>query len=310
MIPIIEKPGGKVLVRANVTEILCNDQGAAYGVLVKKGSEEYKIHAPKIISNAGAYNTFQKLLPKEISQKSYFPDLLKNMKPGKAALSVFVGMDASNEELKLKAQNVWAFTSNSSMTDFESYLKLDPEMASDTDCPLLFISFPSAKDPNWKLHPGRENKSTMALVTITNFDWFKEWQNKPLKKRGDDYDYLKKTVADHMIDQACKLYPQIREKIDYIEIGTPVTNNHYLNQNYGEIYGLDHGYGRFDPWTIARLRQKTDVQGLYMTGQDSLLCGFTGALFGGLLCGGAILGRNIMGDLEDLHERLSKEKLN
>jgi all-trans-retinol 13,14-reductase len=114
MIPIIEKSGGKVLVKANVTEILCNDQGEACGVLVKKGSEQYRLNAPLIISNAGAYNTFQRLLPKEISQKSYYTDLLENqMKPGMAALSIFVGMDASHDELGLKAQNTWAFTSNS-----------------------------------------------------------------------------------------------------------------------------------------------------------------------------------------------------
>ena len=35
------------------------------------------------------------------------------MKPGMAALSIFVGMDASHDELGLKAQNTWAFTSNS-----------------------------------------------------------------------------------------------------------------------------------------------------------------------------------------------------
>merc|ERR1719464_925260 len=61
----------------------------------------------------------------------------------------------------------------------------------------------------------------------------------------------KKTMADTMIEQACQLYPQIRDHIDYIEIGTPVTNSHYLAQPHGEIYGLDHGYGRFDSWLIS-----------------------------------------------------------
>ena len=78
MIPIIEASGGRVLVRANVQKILCNPSGQACGVLVKKGSEEYTIHAPNIISNAGAYNTFQKLLPREIATNSYFYELLES----------------------------------------------------------------------------------------------------------------------------------------------------------------------------------------------------------------------------------------
>ena len=149
------------------------------------------------------------------------------------------------------------------MDDFENYIKLDAESAMDQKVPLLFLSFPSAKDPNWQLHPGRENKSTMALVTISKWEWFKAWQDRPLKRRGDDYDSLKKTIADTMIEQACQLYPQIKDHIDYIEIGTPVTNSHYLCQPHGEIYGLDHGYGRFDPWMMAQLRQKTDIPGLF-----------------------------------------------
>jgi len=78
MIPIIESSGGKVLVRANVTKItVCETSGKATGVTVKKGSEEYTISAPIIISNAGAFNTFQSLLPKSVAQESYFSKLLK-----------------------------------------------------------------------------------------------------------------------------------------------------------------------------------------------------------------------------------------
>ena len=62
------------------------------------------------------------------------------------------------------------------MADFQDYINSDAESAMDKDVPLLFLSFPSAKDPNWKLHPGRENKSTMALVTISKYDWFKSWK--------------------------------------------------------------------------------------------------------------------------------------
>lgn len=94
MIPIIEKAGGAVLVRAPVNRILFNDAKEAYGgcdlfsifctrqaapgkrdslfvclfsgVSVMKGQEEVHIRAPIVISNAGIFNTYQKLLPKEL----------------------------------------------------------------------------------------------------------------------------------------------------------------------------------------------------------------------------------------------------
>ena len=48
----------------------------------------------------------------------------------------------------------------------------------------------------------------------------------------------------------------------------------------GEIYGLDHDPERFEQdW----LKPKTDIPGLYLTGQDIVSCGVTGAMVGGLL---------------------------
>ena len=77
MIPIIEASGGKVLVKAEVVQILINQSGKACGVTVKKGENTYEIFAPMVISNAGMDNTFKKLLSKNIAQKSYYSNILK-----------------------------------------------------------------------------------------------------------------------------------------------------------------------------------------------------------------------------------------
>lgn len=308
MIPIIERAGGKVLVRANVVRILY-EGGKVTGVRVKKGTEQHEIHAPVVISNAGVYNTFQSLLPIEAAKKSYFTKMIKDMKPGLGSISIFVGLNASNEQLKIdKKQNIWCFNTNKSVFEAEKHTNLTSEEVMASEAPFLFVSFPSAKDPEWKKHPGRSNKSTCAIITLAKWEWFQKWENRPLKKRGDDYEAFKNTIGHNMIEQVCKLFPQIRRYIDYVEIGTPVTNKHYLAQPHGEIYGLDHNYERFTPLNLARLRPQTDIDGLFLTGQDAFSCGFTGALFGGLLCAGTVLGRNAMGDVEELHARLIKKQ--
>ena len=102
-----------------------------------------------MISSAGLYNTFERLLKPEISQKSYFSDICRQLKPGIAAMNVFLGFNASNEELNLKAHNIWAFPTNDSEKGFMEYLDLSVEEALDAKVPLMFVSFPSAKDPNW-----------------------------------------------------------------------------------------------------------------------------------------------------------------
>ena len=49
--------------------------------------------------------------------------------------------------------------------------------------------FPSEKDPNWSTtHPERKDKSTVAIVTLGKWEWFSQWVDEPLKRRGEDYE--------------------------------------------------------------------------------------------------------------------------
>ena len=79
------------------------------------------------------------------------------MEPGAAALSIFVGMDASHDELGLKAQNTWAFTSNSwseiniSCLSMHTYLNLEPNTVNPgLEVDLYFTSLPLLEVGQWK----------------------------------------------------------------------------------------------------------------------------------------------------------------
>ena len=56
--------------------------------------------------------------------------------------------------------------------------------------------------------------------------------------------------------------------------------SHFCRYGKGEIYGLDHDPQRFEQ---SWLRPKTTIRGLYLTGQDVVTCGVSGAMLGGLL---------------------------
>ena len=188
---------------------------------------------------------------------------------------------------------------------FDEYIALPADEVGKTDIPLLFISFPSTKDPTWNdRYPG---KSNCTIVTLGNWDWFAKWENERVKKRGDDYDDLKNRLAEKAWEQACRYYPQIKDKRDYFDIGTPLTNNYYIGSPKGEIYGLDHTISRFNPEVSYQLRPATAIPGLYLTGQDITTCGFAGALYSGLLTASHLLSRNLMSDLVVLTKELRKD---
>ncbi|XP_055008691.1 all-trans-retinol 13,14-reductase [Boleophthalmus pectinirostris] len=291
MIPIIEKAGGAVLVRAPVNRILFNSENEAIGVSVMKGQEEVHIRAPIVISDAGIFNTYQKLLPKELQAMPAIQKQLSMMKNGDGGLSVFVGLEGSKEELGLKADNYWIFKENNFDELVEEYMNGDKEESA-KNVPLLFVASPSAKDPIWqKENPG---KSTVSLVSFANYSWFEEWKDGKVTNRAPEYKELKQAFIDSVLEMVMDVFPKItRDRIEYVDAGTPITNTHYIGAPKGEIYGADHGRERFSPELNATIRPQTPLKNLYLTGQDVFLCGFAGALAGALTCGSVILKRNL-----------------
>ena len=89
-----------------------------------------------------------------------------------------------------------------------------------------------------------------------------------------------------MIKKAIENYPFLKNMIDYISVGTPLTNNYYLNSINGECLGLDSSPNRFLKYHIT---PKTDINNLYLSGQDICTGGIAGAISGGLLCSYSIL---------------------
>ena len=88
--------------------------------------------------------------------------------------------------------------------------------------------------------------------------------------------------------------PQLEGKVDYYEVSTPQSTNWFSGYRRGELYGLDH--------TAERLQQdwlgpRTRISGLWLTGQDTLTCGVTGAMMSGMLTTMAIVGMRRMGPL-------------
>ncbi|XP_033926395.1 all-trans-retinol 13,14-reductase isoform X2 [Melopsittacus undulatus] len=167
--------------------------------------------------------------------------------------------------------------------------------------PMLFVSCPSSKDPTWDMrHPG---KSTLVVVTFARYEWFEEWEDKQVHKRGDDYEELKQSFVDTIMRTVFKLYPRIEHRIEYLSSGTPLTNQHYIASPRGEFYGVNHDMTRLQAEAIAAVRAQTPVPNLYLTGQDLCLGGFAGALQGAVVCASSVLGRNLYLDMELLKWR-------
>ncbi|XP_054854385.1 all-trans-retinol 13,14-reductase isoform X2 [Eublepharis macularius] len=303
-IPIIERAGGAVLTRAPVQSILVDSQGKACGVSVKKGQDLTHLFAPVVISDAGIFNTYERLLPEKLRALPAIRSQLSMVQHGVGGFSVFIGLRGSKEELGLEAKNYYVYKHNNLDEAFTSYLNSSRETAAN-NFPFVYIASPSAKDPLWeKKYPGR---STLVILTAAKYEWFEEWKDERVSKRGTEYEDLKNIFVEKLVETVLGIYPQVQDKIEHISAGTPLSNQHYIAAPRGEMYGAEHCLSRMQVEVMATVRPQTPIPNLYLTGQDVLVGGFVGALHSALVCASAVLQHNLYIDLFQLHRKIKAD---
>jgi len=277
IIPTIQKSGGEVFTYADVEEILIK-HNQAYGVRLADGTE---LTADKIVSNAGFYNTVKKLLPETTQNKLGVDNWLKKVSPSSGHLCIYAGFKGTTEELGLNTTNLWIYPDGNHDNNLKKY-----QADYNEEFPLVYISFPSAKDPDWEnRYPG---KSTVEVVTPANMEWFSQWDGTQWQKRGDDYEALKAQFSERLMEKLYERHPQLRDKLEYFELSTPLSTNWYQKTSAGEMLALDHYVDRFkQPF----LHPITPVKNLYMTGSDVMTAGVGGAMMAGVMTTSAMLGR-------------------
>jgi phytoene dehydrogenase-like protein len=239
------------------------------------------VRAPLVISNAGVFNTFDKLLPETAPHRDYYQEKLKTVERSMASNCLYIGLEDTAENLKLPKTNYWIYPG----TNYEKQVSDFVAAPDEHDIPLTYISFPSAKDPSFaERYPGR---ATIEIVAPGPYDWYEDWADETWGKRGDEYEAKKEAYAQRLLAKLYEKFPHLEGKVDYYELSTPLSTDYFCRYSKGEIYGLNHSPSRFEQdW----LKPKTRIPGLYLTGQDVMTCGVAGAMIGGLLATVAVSG--------------------
>jgi len=283
MLPLIERNGGAVVTSAEVECILVESDNAA-GVRMADGRE---FRTGIVLSDAGAANTLSRLLPQELSAIEPLREELRKLEPSTAHLSLYVGLDATDEALGLTGTNLWCYPD---LNHDENVSRFALDSAAPFPC--VYISFPSAKDPDFaSRHPGH---STIDVIAPIGYDAFARWAGSRWKKRGAGYDELKQQFAERLQDELIRQVPRIEGHIAHAELSTPVTTRHFMNYDKGEIYGIAATPARYQ---LRSLGARTPIRNLYLTGQDVASLGVVGALYGGAISASVALGKNLMGAL-------------
>ncbi len=270
ILPIIRTSGGDVLVNHCVEEILV-ENGSACGVVARDANGERKtFRAKTIISDAGLWSTFTKMLPASLRLTP--PGFKENT--DLSAITLYLGFNRSPEELGFRGENHWLFSSYDHDAVFERGRDLSQELG------LCYLSFPSLKDPAAEKHTGQ-------LITLASMKAFEKWAGTEWKKRGSEYEEFKEQITRRMLNFVYQKYPDLESIIEFTELSTPLTVESFTGHPQGRIYGQP-----LTPEVMSKrlFRPDTHLKGLYITGSDAMTAGIIGAFMGGVLCAGRIIG--------------------
>ena len=276
IIPKIQKAGGEVFTYANVKRIIV-EEGAVAGIEMEDG---HRIDCPVVVSSAGMDNTFGHLLPPDVVKTFGYDRQMTRVRPSMGHIGIYIGLQETAEELGLPSTNFWIYPSN----DYDGAVQAFMEDFN-APFPVVYISFPSAKDPDYlNRHPGT---ATIEIVAPAPYHWFEKWKGTTWGKRGEEYEHFKSELGERLMRHLYDKLPQLEGKVDYYEVSTPLSTEWFSGYRHGELYGLDH--------TPERLQQdwlgpRTRIPGLWLTGQDTLTCGVTGAMMAGMLTVTAMAG--------------------
>ena len=234
----IEKMGGQVWLNHGARKITISNNKID-GVITTQGIE---IATPYIISNVNPISTCIDLIGAN-NIPNWYLKRLGLWNNGGSTFSVFLGLDCEHTRLGLKTHENFVNLSY----DMNKQYELAHTIPSQPDG--IGITAFNAADPEFSM-PGT---SVVSLIMVS---YIEPW----LKLSPAEYIYTKNKLTDQMIVLAEKAAPKLREHIEVIEVGTPLTNMRYSGNPGGSIIGFDENYQGSG---LSHLPNKGPIDGLY-----------------------------------------------
>jgi len=270
LLATITSAGGEARAGVTVRSLLFEDDHVV-GVTT---SDDEDIHANQVISDIGARETVDRLLPKDHGHQAWAEEI-RSLGSNICHFSLFLGFSGDIEAAGATKSNHWLYPTGKTDAVWTDVSQGAP--------PAMFVSFASLKDPAHD--PGPDRKYAGELIAWADWSTVRSWGELPPGQRGDDYKDFKHQVETVLFEQFTKYFPRLAELVVFREVATPLATASITGHTKGSFYGLEVTPKRV---LSEALCPKTPIKGLYLTGQDVVSPGIPGALWGGLLCAASV----------------------
>ncbi|MEO8355530.1 MAG: NAD(P)/FAD-dependent oxidoreductase [Chloroflexota bacterium] len=272
----LKRAGGEIRLECRVKRILVEGR-KVIGVELDSGEE---IRAGVVISNADPEITFGQLIGKD----KLSPRLKRKVDSvtySTSCLSLFFATDMDlRRDGGLDSGNFWFYDHEDVDRIYADGLT-DAVLRDETP-PGMFLTATTLKDPS-KMHSGHHTCESFAFV---GYEAFEKWAKTKYGERSVDYDAMKEDLAWRMVRGLEKHVPGLSKHILFYSLGTPLTNEHYLNATRGNLYGIEKSPSQVGPWAFS---PRTEFEGLYLCGASTLSHGVAGVTQSGINAAKAVL---------------------
>ncbi|MBQ4915236.1 NAD(P)/FAD-dependent oxidoreductase [Maribacter sp. MMG018] len=270
--------GGELRTSTAVQKIILENSGTkkAIGVELYDGQQ---IFAKNIISNADVGITYNKLVGRDNLSNKLRRKLDKTLYSC-TSLMLFLTVDMDVRKAGMDSGNIWL------MPDMEADDYYDLAMGSDIlkgdAFEGMFISCTTIKDPT--SYDGKHH--VIEAITFINYEAFHKFSGET-QERSTEYLEFKEKLTKKMIKGLEKVLPNVSEHIVHKDLGTPMTNEYYINTTNGNVYGTEKSLKHIGPFAY---RAKSEIKNLYLCGASILSHGVAGAGHSGVATAALILG--------------------
>lgn len=273
----IKSLGGEIRTKQRVKRILLSGskKKTAIGVELENGE---KIYTTSVISNADPGMTYLNL----VGEDNLRPKLKKQLAKTTyscTSLMLFLTVDMDLRAAGLDSGNIWMMKN---MDTDEVYAEMMAEdILQGDEFPGLFINCTTLKDP--VSFDGRYH--TIEAITYINHESFKQFKGEG-NNHSPEYVNFKEKLIQKIINSLEKVVPGISEKIVNKELGTPMTNEYYINSTNGCVYGTEKSFNQTGPFSY---KAKSEIENLYLCGASIIAHGVAGAAYSGVQTAARIL---------------------
>jgi all-trans-retinol 13,14-reductase len=287
LLQVIEACGGEVRTLSPVSRILVEDR-ATTGVELGSGDV---VEAPIVVGNGD----YRRMVVDLVGAEHLAPGTVVWAEEATMTLGLVCAYVVVDIELDGPNTNYFVFPDY--RTD-EFYEELDAGRLP-SGGPFAYVALASRKDPgNPELGPpGHTNFQIMTLAPRGHAFWGVDAgpADGGTYRRNEIYRARKQEITDRLLDAAEAVLGPFRDHIVHLETATTLTHERYTQSSGGTSYGYLHSPEQSGD---NRPQFRTEIDGLWVVGANTVGGhGIAGAMSGGVLCAGDILGRPLIAEI-------------